>query len=347
MEAKKYYGIDVVRIFCVIVLIMAATQPFSLGNDTLNYFVVNVLGNIALPFIFVASTFSMFKKLDFSLNLYREKNFKVFRNYIFRLLRIYLVYSFIYIFALLPKWLGDGMSTSLFTEYLTHSIFYGSYAHLWIFPALIFAVTLVYMLIGKVDKKYIFIGAIGCYIVASVLNVYGSVFMEVSLFKDIARVYGQFFVSLQNGLFYGFIYAFIGYFVAVEDMRFSNKMLLPRLAVSFVLLFVEVFFIRGIQLDPTYISMYVMVVPFTFYFFIYTTQISLHYHERYITFRNMTTLMYVAYPMAIVVVDAVPITILKNPLIIFITVMLLANNYAYIVYKLSLMKKYWFFKVLY
>lgn len=345
MERKNYYLIDIVKLICAILVVAIHTGPFLSINGTLNYFVVQILGRMAVPFFFVVSAFFFFQKLDYVAGLKSKENLKKLMRYVIRLLRLYLVWTLIYLVPLSISWLQGGIDASTFPRFIRDFFFTGSYYHLWFLPAMLFSTCFVYVLLMKFKAiKIVEIGLV-LYFIGMLVNVYGSVFMKIPLLGDGIKLYLQVFDTTRNGLFFGTIYTTIGLYIANNRFHLTRLDLGRRTLVSFVLLFIEGFFLRGIHMDNALTSMYIMLLPFMFYFFLFIITFDLRSHARYQTFRICSTLIYVSHIMFKLILDALPFE--YNSFVYFAIIVVLAVDFAYIVYTLSKRKELRFLRILY
>ncbi|MDF9824600.1 peptidoglycan/LPS O-acetylase OafA/YrhL [Breznakia sp. PF5-3] len=338
MERKNYYLVDIVKLICAVLVVAIHTGPFLSVNETLNYFVVQILGRIAVPFFFVASAFLFFRKLDYVAGLKSKENLRMLRKYILRLLRVYVIWTIIYLIPLVFEWMQGGIDGSTIPRFIRNFLFTGSYYHLWFLPAMMFSTCLVYALLMKFKTTRVIEVGLVLYIIGMLVNVYGSVLLKIPLLGDGINFYLKIFETTRNGLFFGMIYTTIGFYIATSRFALSKSDLLKRTLVCFVLLFIEGFFIKGIQLDTPRTSMYLTLLPFMFYFFLYVISFDLKFSERYITFRACSTLIYFSHILFKLILDILPFN--YNSLVYFIIVLVLAVDFAYIVYTLSKKSKF-------
>lgn len=338
MERKNYYLVDVVKLICSILVVAVHTGPFLSIDATLNYFVVQILGRIAVPFFFVASAFFFFKKLDYEAGLLSRENLRALRKFVFRIGKLYLIWTLIYLIPLSIQWFHGGMDGSTIVRFIRNFFFTGSYYHLWFLPSMIFAMCFVYVLLAKFKlMKVIEIGLI-LYVIGMLINVYGSIVVHIPLLGNGIKLYLQIFETTRNGLFFGTIYMAIGFYIANGRFRMNQSELCKRTLISFGLLCIEGFFLRGLGIDTPLTSMYLMLLPFMFYFFLYVISFDLKFHERFLTFRACSTLIYLSHILFVLVLDALPFEYFS--LVYFVIVLVLAVDFSYIVYLLSKKKQF-------
>ena len=94
-------SIDIFRIICAIMVIAIHTHPFEDINGRLSYVFTQVIPRIAVPFFFCVMGYYYLKKL--------ETGEKIFKSYILKYIKIYLIWSVIYLFIALFHWFKQGL----------------------------------------------------------------------------------------------------------------------------------------------------------------------------------------------------------------------------------------------
>ena len=159
--AKRNGSIDIFRYICAVMVVAIHTSPFYDINAHIGYVAAEVLTRIAVPFFFLTSGYFYIKKL--------HKDKSAFKDYLFRTLKTYTVWSGLYYLVDFLVWGHNNLK-----GFLAHCIYTftvtGSHYHFWFFPALIVSiclVTLVYriglqrFLLPTSIVLYI-IGCLGC-----------------------------------------------------------------------------------------------------------------------------------------------------------------------------------------
>ncbi len=125
------------------------------SNDSLNVFIVDILCRFAVPFFAVCSgyflkgVYESSSKVDGS-----EAGLLSLRKYGKKIIKLYLIWSVIYLLFSLPEWVETGwFSTRAFLDYGIASIRFGSYYHLWYLLSLIYAIFLLLVIIKYFSDK--------------------------------------------------------------------------------------------------------------------------------------------------------------------------------------------------
>lgn len=350
MERKDYYLVDIIKLICAILVVGMYCGPLLSVNETLNYFVVNILGRIAYPFFFVASSFFFFRKLEYVAGLKSKENLKLLRNYIIRLCVLYIIWTLLYAIVLFIQVQTQIIVEYTMVDFIRNFFFAGSYYHLWVLPAMIFSTILVYVLLMKFKTLQVLEIGIVLYLIGMVINIYGSALLKVPFIGDIIKVYLDVFVTAKNGLFFGFLYTATGYYIATSKFNLSKSDLFKRTMICFLLVFIEGFFLRGLGIENVDAIMYITLVPFIFYFFLYILEFDINFSERFLTFRACSSLVYFLFPVFIVILNVLPFDYFSWPfgsIIYFIFLLILAVDAAYLIYKASKQKQLKFLRILF
>jgi len=350
MERRDYYLVDIIKLICAILVVGSYCGPMLSINETLNYFLFQILSKIAFPFFFVASSYFFFSKLEFVIGLKSKENIKLLRKYILRLCILYIIWTLFYLIPLSIQIATDEIVDYTFVDFIRNFFFAGSYYHLWVLPAMIFSTILVYLLLMKFQIFQVLEIGFGLYIIGMIINIYGIALIKIPFIGDLIKVYLDIFASAKNGLFFGTIYTAIGFYIATSNFRLSKADLFKRSMICFLFVFIEGFFLKGLKLDQIDGIMYITLIPFIFYFFLYILTFNINFSERFLTFRTCSTLIYFLFPVFIVILNALPYTYVEwvlGSLIYFVLVLILTVNSAYVLYKASKQKQFRFLKVLF
>ena len=300
-------------------------------NETANFVLVQIIARIAVPLFFIISGYLFFAKLDNEREWNDYANVTALKHYVFRLGKLYLIWSIFYLPFNYLLVRGDGLHAMTFLRYLRDFFFPGSYYHLWFLPALMVAVCAVYVLRRYVSLTTTIIISALLYLIGMLGNVYPQMI--------------QLFVTTRNGIFFGMLFISLGAYFAQGRMVVSRSTLGPFIGfvLSLCALFGECFFLREQGYMHDLASMYLMLVPTVAFLFITLLSIDLKVKELYKTLRVLSLLIYVSHLMFVVVVTALFPTM--NALLQYGIVALSSLLFALIIYTLA--KHFPIFKHLY
>ena len=179
------------------------------------YFVTRFLFRLAVPFFFVSS--------GYFLRLSLEKG-KSIKTYCFRLLKPLIVFELLNTVAEEYASIESGTSVlSSIIDAVRHVLFY-PYGAMWFLQACIVGSLLLY---SFYRRKRMHMGlAIGVllYSFALICNNYYFLIADIPILQNVVIGYMNTFISARNGLFVGFLFLMLGYFV--KDLQRCKKQIL-------------------------------------------------------------------------------------------------------------------------
>lgn len=206
-DVRCYPLIDVMKFAMAIFVIALHARPLADYNAWGNFFVVDVLTRIAVPYFFIAAGFFLFQNMS-SHMVDAEK----VRKYVLRILRLYVIWCLVYSPLILhaayedPKgWLhGVALQIQLF---FVHAPMY----HLWFLPALALAAAACWFLLRK-GLSYGFIVGLSAalYVIPLLGTSYYGIFASAIAGQDavfaVLKLLRQIFRLPVNGLTVGLLF---------------------------------------------------------------------------------------------------------------------------------------------
>lgn len=297
----NFNAMDVVKFFSAILLVCAHTASERVSLPKFLDLCCS-LYIVTVPFFFVASSFLFFKKLD---TQSCDKRIQSFEKYTYRIWSLYVVWSLIYFCFVVTNWLINSCGVDDVLFYLHHSLVFSTYPTIWFLPALWIGVGLVYLCKYKCQMKDrdIFLIAMALYCIGGFFYSYHSICSET---ESINATYTRIFVTWRNGLFYAFVYAFIGYKIAVSEF-ISRKSCLLGTVLFCVLFLAEAFGMKSIV--PTSDANFLfMLVPFSYFFFSLVCKIKLQDSTIYLSLRKMSMLIFVSQRLFLTAIPSVVVS---------------------------------------
>lgn len=297
MIKKQYATIDILKFICALLVICIHTSPFLDVSGEIDFFVVQILGRVAVPFFFIISGFFVFSHLDYSKSWNDEVNLAYIKKYLLRIFKIYLLWTIIYLPLSIWNGYKDGFTITYVIRYIRDFFINGSYYHLWYLPGLIFSSAFVYFLLLKFGKKKTFFTVLILYIVGSLYNIYSVSFMD----NPLISLYNTLFMTTRNGLFFGSIFVFLGAALANFEDYMDKRTCLFAGTISFIAMMIEAYVLRSFGFMHALTSMYLFLLPTVFFFFQYLIQVDMKIHPIYKVLRNMSLLIYVLHIMFVTI----------------------------------------------
>jgi serine/alanine racemase len=324
---QQYYGIDVIKFLCAILICMIHILPFetnAFGLDRLNFWLQNYICRIAVPFYFASSGFLLFRKVDF-----KNLNSDIIKNYCFKLFRLLGIWSFL--------------------------LCYGGTFQLWYLGSVILAVIIFSWLLKKgVPLRYIAIIATVAFLIGLLGNSYYAFIEPLKNYflpKLVISGYETIFSTTRNGLFFGFMFVFVGALFAKKRIVINNKLAIIGFIISMIAMFFEVYLLRHFS-NPKSYDMYLSLIPVIFFMFYIATHIKLKGKPFYRNLRVIGVLVFFSHLFVTSLVSDAIMVIKYKTGVDFIAFRFLISVFltiiiAIIINKLSQTKKFSWLKYLY
>ena len=237
---KQYHGLDVVKFFlAVLVAERHVVQIFFDASSKWRVLLNNWMSNLAVPVFFIIAGFFLFQKTEVPAagrqadrqnagenglmddgHDIGEGRKRVYR-YCGRILRMYLIWSLIYLPIDLYNWyhgeriIGEGV-----LGWLHSFLFCSTIPQLWYLPALALASFLVWAAYSRGIKPWQILAAGAVLLICGYLgdNWYYNQNFPQKL-QELLALYRSVFLTPRNGVFYGIFYVALGLFVAKTTWR--------------------------------------------------------------------------------------------------------------------------------
>ena len=162
-----YPNLDLAKIVCALLVVVIHTSPLDNTSALAGFYLDDVIARIAVPLFFAISSFLFFRSIAFENGriVRSGSNFRRLLRVTWKNLRLYIIWSLIYLVILLPEWHKTGWWGLHAVKDWFHSfLLIGSYYHLWYLLALIAALPALYLLLSLIPVSKIWIIAAGLWI---------------------------------------------------------------------------------------------------------------------------------------------------------------------------------------
>ncbi len=290
MEKKKQYnGLDIMKvIMAVLVAARHMIQLFYPAESKWRLVIGAWLSNLAVPVFFITAGFFLFNKVDRNK---KEESKRALFKYGTRILNLYVIWSVIYLPIDYINWKNgpekDIQATVL--NYIKSFFFCSTTVQLWYLPALLTACLLVaaaYM--AGVRISYLLIAgallfAAGC--IGD--NWYFNQQLPMGL-QQALHVYAQYFMTMRNGIFYGFFFVAIGLWFSKSQ---RNIPFVPAMAGSGI--FLACMLCEVLRCSNT--NMVFMSAPAAFFLFAAASSVNLKNRKLYPRLRMTSEWIYLSH----------------------------------------------------
>lgn len=293
---KKTYGIlDITKFISALLVIAIHCAPFIEVNETLNFVFVQIIARLAVPFFFITSGWLFFRNINPNQGMRDITNVESLKHYWFRICKLYLVWSVLYLPLLLLSWIQGGFEMQTILRLIRDILFNGTYYHLWFLPALLLGIPLVYVLYTTIKKRWMLWITFLLYLVGMLINVYGASLSDVMLVGPMLQGYVALLVTSRNGLFFAPIFLALGIYVQSFLQDNYKKQSGIALLISFCLFCGEAWMLKEAGIMHELTSMYFMLVPTVFFLFMFLMQFDIQAPKLCPILRRMSLLIYVSH----------------------------------------------------
>lgn len=303
----KYNAVDITKFVFAILLVCAHTASERVILPQILDLVCS-LYIIAVPFFFITSSFFFFKKINSQSESDRKLSYKKYSK---RILAMYLAWSIVYFCFIVFDWINQGVSIYDIFKYFHQAIVFSTYPTIWFLPALWIGVSLVYVFRyqWRWRSRIILFVALILYSIGAIEYSFHGL---SRITESIHVIYTSLFFTWRNGLFNAFIYAYIGYRMAVAGTPSLKKSLIATIVFGFLFV-IEAFLTKRIV--PTADANYIfMLIPFSYYLFSLVSQIKLPDSDIYVPLRKMSMLIFLSQRLFLTAIPSVvPVTMISGP----------------------------------
>lgn len=226
MEKERNLQLDYFRVILALLVITPHAQPLFSEDSLVGWLISNGIARVAVPCFFIISGYFLQSKL---------KDNKALKRYLSHILVVYIVWSLIY----LPTYYSAIEPRSFITFALM------GYYHLWFLPALIVG-TLILIAANKFIKNEV------------ILLIGGVVLFTAGYLME---NYNLPYRTFYNGLFFGYPFIVLGYFLkkTKAEIRIKAIFIYLTLAVSVFMLLTESYlgYKEGIYYN-VFLSLYII-----------------------------------------------------------------------------------------
>lgn len=292
MAGKKKFGaIDIAKYVSALLVVCIHTFPFYELSISLNTYWIQTVCRLAVPFFFVCSGYFFFRKWDAN---NPEANHEALALYEKRLLKIYLIWTVIYLPYTIWDYAHSGFRIYHIIAYLRDVLLNGSYYHLWFLPALMLSTWIVSKLYHQNKLKKVLRVTLILYVIGYLLNVYQPIWESIPYVSFFFSFFTKILVTARNGIFFGPIFVALG-LLMTRTRRLKHRVSMIAWLVSFIALVLEVTIYKQLGILRDLTSMYLMLIPAVYFMVNALLTWKMEYKERYMTMRHESLLIYTSH----------------------------------------------------
>ena len=273
--------------FSVLVILLHSKRVFP--SDILHFIQKSILSRMAVPFFIICSSFFLRAQVQSKDTIYKFYLLNMIRNYTFWSI-FYLPYALNVFFSL--KLTISELPLAIIVGYFYTGFSY----HLWYLPAFIFGTCLIVFLNKYIKFKWIILIFFVLYLIGTI-ETYSS-FLFGTKILQLFNIYKHFFFTSRNGIFYTPIFICLG--IALYDYRdhaFFSHLPLTKLLISFMIWFVEGYYIYNNQgYDKNF---FVGLLPVSLFFFNWISRTKFNINKNWYDLKKLSIYFFYLHPMFI------------------------------------------------
>jgi len=290
----QYYVIDILKyIFCIGIVALHTGFLKCLGQYS--YWIEKGLIRIGVPFFFMASGF-MLERKTLGEGIETKQIYLGWSKRLFLLLGVFEVINII-LYSVYYKLIGNGI-IKIFLQNIRSIIFYPRGA-LWYLQACLVGVWVIYFFQKKGKQSWIIPVGILLYSFALICNSYNFLIYDSTIGKMVDFL--LFIISsARNGLFYGFLFIYLGMMAFrircwLDNKRYGNYFFFALLVFTYFIFYLEIIFLYDKELRDDG-SLFIFLPLFTILLLIFAAHFT-STSKRFVLLRNLSTGIYlIHYP---------------------------------------------------
>lgn len=217
-ERKDYPGFDFLKLgMALLVAERHVIQVFFEESNLWRVYIGSWLSNLAVPVFFAMAGFFLFRKFDAA----KSDHTAVFR-YCGRILRLYVLWSVIYLPVNLIYWYNDAERSVAggILSYLHHFLFDSTIPQLWYLPALLVACLFVWFAYAHGVKIWqILVAGLLLFAAGTVADNWYFNQRLPMFWQEVLSINSHYFITVRNGVFYGIFFVALGLMFAKTAWR--------------------------------------------------------------------------------------------------------------------------------
>ncbi len=284
--------IDIAKYVAALLVIGIHTRPLSNLSTEADFWLVEVLCRLAVPFFAVCTGYYLF-----SPSFDKQQN-HLFRRTWFKIVSMYFGWSIFYLLIHLFQWYDSNtLCLGYFLGWLKASIVNCSYFHLWYFVALIYGMLWYWLVCRFIKPKYWPILILALWSLEVLAYGYRSFFPQFQSYYALWATLSSVAVSFTRML----PLLLLGSWIAYAKPRISFTWLKTATLICFIGLCIEVSFLR--EHGAEHFSYVVFTLPLTYFLFLSLLKVGENIHFKSRIFAKISMVVYCIHPAIIFILN--------------------------------------------
>ena len=325
-------SIDITKYIASLFVVAIHVYTTSPIENTAIFIFINGIARLAVPFFFCCTGYFLAQKGI-------EKR-SVVVTYIFKLLKIYFVWSLVYIPIEFLKMIGTNtFDLEHILKYFHIILVEGTFIHLWYFPATILAVGMLHLLIKRLPLKFICLISIILYVIGMLGDGYaGAIHMLPKWANTFMIIYKSLFITTRNGLFFGLPLVLMGILIYSYKDKLCKINFFPWLVLSLLVTCIETYLLNYYAFAKDY-NMIISIIPSTLFLFCSLLQINITNSCNSSKWRNYSSLIYeshlIFYGLVFLLLELYDINFLNYKIIQYFIVLGFSHLFTLLIFHLK------------
>ena len=302
---------DIVKMVLAFFVVCIHTGVHT-GNSAVDFYMVQGLFRIAVPFFFFMAGYFLFTKIPDEKRMNTD-SCNVVKKYILRMFFLYAVWSALYLFYQMKDWIADGADIRRALIYIEYATVRGdSYLHLWYLSSLFTGVALIYLFRKVLSLKGVLVVSALFFIIGLFLLPYYFLIKPIvegsGVLSFLYEMFSRFIGGPRCGLFFGFFFISLGAYFAYKDLKLKPWVSISGLLLSFVLSFAEITVIDNNWAwgSGSYGGLQFSHIPLVIFFFCFLRMFKNIHISNAKTIRKISTIVYLIHPAIMLLLNLVP-----------------------------------------
>lgn len=288
MEKKVYASFDYMKLIMALFIMWAHIANEWAHLSGASHYVLS-LYNFGVPFFFSCSAFLFFSKIN---KLTSEERKSYYKQWSFRIGKMYLVWSLIYFCFVFANWIITGAELrTVLPQYLHKAVVFTTYSTIWFLPCLWVGVSIVYFLNKWFGKRAMLAIVFLLYVVGCLCYNYTALVCKIPAFESFVNTYLKWFYTFRNGVFNAAPCAAIGFILA--NYTFPIK---KHLSFCLMVIFAIAFIFEGWVIKrndwANNIDMGFAMMPAIFFMLLWLLQLDMKPTKFTLLFRNWSMIIF-------------------------------------------------------
>ena len=223
-----------------------------------------------------------------------EENREKLKDYLWRIGKIYLIWTVIYLPYTIWNYASAGFSWQSIFSWVRDFFLNGSYYHLWFLPAMMLGMVIVWFLYEKRGMMFTLKVSLGLYVVGYLINIYAPYWETLPYVSILYGFFQKTLVTARDGFFLAPMFLSLGLLLA-KTRRVRARAAGTAFAISMVLLVGEVAIYGKLGILEDLSCMFLMLIPAVFFLVDWLLVLRVPWNPGYRTLRQDSLLIYTSH----------------------------------------------------